>query len=95
MGSIAIQVSRYLSRFPPENIRIYDYAEYNAQPEHVLADVFHLLAILSCCRNGLRGHWSLIPLRSRSFAGLGLPPRESRPPCTALCCGVSEEKCCA
>ncbi len=39
------QVRRYLARFPAENIRIYDYAEYNQQPERVLADIFQLLGI--------------------------------------------------
>jgi Sulfotransferase family len=39
------QVSRYLSRFAPEDIRIYDYAEYNKQPERVLADIFRLLGV--------------------------------------------------
>jgi hypothetical protein len=39
------QVARYLSLFPLENIRIYDYAEYNKQPERVLANIFHQLGI--------------------------------------------------
>ena len=62
------QVSRYLGRFPPENIRIYDYAEYNAQPERVLADIFHLLAIEATPERPARALEPHIP-RSRSFAG--------------------------
>jgi Sulfotransferase domain len=61
------QVRRYLSRFPPENIRIYDYAEYNRQPERVLADIFHLLGITARPARPARVLEPHIP-RSRSLA---------------------------
>ncbi len=44
-GMYRDQVNRHLTHFPPENIRIYDYAEYNRQPERVLADIFHFLGV--------------------------------------------------
>ncbi len=59
-------VHRYLSCFPPENIRIYDYAEYNKQPERVLADIFRLLGIEAAPQRPARILEPHIP-RSRSL----------------------------
>jgi hypothetical protein len=61
------QVSRYLSLFPRENIRIYDYADYNKEPEPVLADIFRLLEIEATPQRPARVLEPQIP-RSRSVA---------------------------
>jgi hypothetical protein len=66
-GMYRNQVSRYLSHFPPQNIRIYDYEEYDKQPERVLADIFHLLGIEATAQPPARVLEPYIP-RSRSLA---------------------------
>ena len=65
-GMYRNQVSRYLSRFPPQDIRIYDYEEYNKQPERVLVDFFYLLGIESTPQRPARVLEPHIP-RSRSL----------------------------
>ncbi len=77
-GMYRDQVSRYLSRFAPENIRIYDYAEYNRQPERVLTDIFHLLGIDAKPQQPARMLEPHIP-RSRSLLRALQPVKSALP----------------
>ncbi len=45
MGLYHQQVKRYLDTFPEEQIRIYLYQEYQAEPERMLADIFRFLGV--------------------------------------------------
>jgi hypothetical protein len=45
MGLYHQQVKRYLETFPEEQIRIYLYQQYQAQPERMLADIFSFLRV--------------------------------------------------
>jgi hypothetical protein len=45
MGLYHQQVQRYLDTFPQEQIRIYLYQEYQAEPERMLADIFRFLNV--------------------------------------------------
>ena len=45
MGLYHRQVQRYLETFPEEQVRIYLYQEYQAQPNRMLADIFHFLGV--------------------------------------------------
>ncbi|MFN7994633.1 MAG: sulfotransferase [Bryobacteraceae bacterium] len=44
-GLYSAQVKRYLERFPPDRIRIYDYQAYSASPAPLLQDLFGFLGV--------------------------------------------------